>query len=76
MVELIPTTIENVYKISTVHAKERFTSKCTEVVALYYKHTKKYCYSMLATMVTMTSNSEVGVSKEFLQDNGERFTCN
>ena len=26
-------------------------------------------------MVTMTSNSGVGVSKTFLRENGERFNC-
>ena len=26
-------------------------------------------------MVTMTSNSGVGVSKKILRENGERFTC-
>ena len=52
------------YKNSTVHMlDERFTYQNVEK-ELLYKYANNCCYSSWVTMVTMTSNSGVGVSKK------------
>ena len=43
--------------------EEHFTYQNVEK-ELFYKHTKNCCYSTHVTMVTVTSNSEVEVSKK------------
>ena len=61
---------KNIKKLPFI-LEERFTYQNVKK-ELLYKHAKNCCYS---TMVTVMSNSGVGVSKIILRENGERLTC-
>ena len=73
MAELVPTTTKNIIKNQPFMLEECFTYQNVDKEFLY-KHTKNCCYSTHVTIVTMTSNSGVEVSKKMLRENGERFT--
>ena len=60
MAELVPTTTKKIIKNQPFMLEERFTYQNVEK-ELLCKRTKNYCYSMLVTMVTVTSNSGVEV---------------
>ena len=74
MAELVPTTTIKIIKYQPFMLEECFTYQNVEKEFLC-KCTKYYCYSMLVTMVTVTSNSGVEVcKKKMLREIGERFT--
>ena len=63
MAELVPTTTKSIIKNQPFMLEERFTYQNVEK-ELLYKHTNNCCYSMHVTMITVTSNSGVEVSKK------------
>ena len=72
MAELVPTITKKNIKNQRFMLEECFTHQSVEK-ELLYKHTNTFAICVQVTMVTVTSNSGVGV-KKMLRENGERFT--